>query len=309
MVSINEWRHESVVGTFEAMGLRLPPILLLSCLLLVASCDDKQPKTADGEPAGRVVESTGDVSAQRPDADARDLQVDDIVFPDDTIVTADNSTVGILLTHNNARWELGSNSKRRVDQSAAFSAKKQKVAILSKREPLGTSAAGRNTTKEAATSKATLLRAQPKNETEEPKTKKNASGSSRDKKHNKRPGGRQDMEGKGSEQDQGFLRAEPTPEAMPAPSVAARAMGAGQGDDGAEADTQTTKQNSLIRARARRCHKKHGGKGTITYRFDATKGLSATGSHPSLNPLIACLRSAVPPTKNAPTVKSSLRFE
>ena len=286
------------------MGLRLTPILLLSFLLLVVSCDDKRPETAVGEPVGRVVETTGDVSAQRPDADARDLQVDDIVFPDDTIVTADNSTVGILLTHNNARWELGSNSKRRVDQSAAFSAKKQEVAILSKREPLGTSAAGRNTTKEAAASKATLLRVPPKSETSEAKTKKNGSGSSR---HNKRPGGRD----KKGEQARGFLRSEPDPKGMPAPSAAARAMGAGQEEDAkAEADTETTKQNTLIRTHARRCHKKHGGKGTITYQFDATKGLSVKSSHPSLDPLIACLQRAVPSAKNAPTITSrSLRFE
>ncbi len=297
----------------------LMPILLLSGLLVVLSCDKKQAKTPGlGEPAGHVVESTGKVTGQQPGAAIRHLKVDDVVFQDDTIVTGAASTLGILLTHNNARWELGSNSTRRVDESAAFGAKKQHVAILGGQEPLGTSAAGRNTTREAAASKATL----PVQEDRNAVTKKRVSPAGKDKSgfgkrsQNKRPDRRREDKG---ERTQGLLgaRARSAPESMPAPAPTAKALSKPSKDseDSEESDREesedklASEQVTLIRSRARRCHKEHGGKGKITYQFDATNGLLAKGSHPSLDRLIACLRSAVPPTKNAPTVKSSIRFE
>ena len=150
---------------------RFAPWMLLGCLIVVTGCGKEKAVPSSG-PVGHVVVVKGEVRAQRAakegaakegaakegaEQKARLVQVDDIVFADDTIVTSDDASVQILLTHNGALWELGESTSRRIDKGIAFRATKRGEAPLDRKELIATAAAGRNTTREAGDSVGTIM--------------------------------------------------------------------------------------------------------------------------------------------------------
>jgi hypothetical protein len=155
---------------------RFAPWLLLGCLIIVTGCGKEKAVPSSG-PVGHVVVVKGEVRAQRAaqrgaaqegaaqggaaqegaQQKARLVQVDDVVFADDTIVTSGEASVQILITHNGALWELGERSSRRIDKGIAFRATKKGEAPLDRKELVATAAAGRNTTREAGDSVGTIM--------------------------------------------------------------------------------------------------------------------------------------------------------
>lgn len=144
---------------------RFAPWMLLGCLIVVTGCGKEKVVPSSG-PVGHVVVVKGEVRAQRAtqggaqegaEQKARLVQVDDIVFADDTIVTSSEASVQILITHNGALWELGERSSRRIDKGIAFRATKKGEAPLDRKERIATAAAGRNTTREAGDSVGTIM--------------------------------------------------------------------------------------------------------------------------------------------------------
>lgn len=145
---------------------RFAPWMLLGCLIVVTGCGKEKAVPSSG-PVGHVVVVKGEVRAQRAtqggaeqegaEQKARLVQVDDIVFADDTIVTSSEASVQILITHNGALWELGERSSRRIDKGIAFRATKKGEAPLDRKERIATAAAGRNTTREAGDSVGTIM--------------------------------------------------------------------------------------------------------------------------------------------------------
>jgi hypothetical protein len=144
-------------------------VVAVLCAVLfgvAGACSKAQPaerpsaKPADDAPAGTVRELTGDVTATRPGATARKLAVGDGVFADDTIATAAGAHVVIELAHNGVAWTLEEGKQRRVDASAAWSAKAGSgdpaIAEASDQDPDRTEAAGRHTEHEAAETGANL---------------------------------------------------------------------------------------------------------------------------------------------------------
>lgn len=77
-----------------------------------------------GATAGNVVEVVGEVTALRGN-ETRSLTVGATVSGDDIIRTGADSRVAIVLTHNNARWEIAGNVSKRVSESVAWGLPRQ----------------------------------------------------------------------------------------------------------------------------------------------------------------------------------------
>jgi hypothetical protein len=120
----------------------------------VASCKGKEggPAVQAGVMAGKVTELTGTVTAKRG-TESRTLAAGNEVSGDDVIETGPDSSVSIVLAHNNATWSLGANKHEKVADSMAWSLAKVDKPALGAAE--STSAAGRHAEKAGASSNAT----------------------------------------------------------------------------------------------------------------------------------------------------------
>jgi hypothetical protein len=96
--------------------------LLLALAWGCAGSGDAEPRDPN-QPAGKVIELAGQVSAAREGAASRPLAVGQVVFADDTVTTGADGSAVILLAHNSVRWSLGSDKSLRVDRSLAWKAK------------------------------------------------------------------------------------------------------------------------------------------------------------------------------------------
>ncbi len=134
--------------------IRFAPWVL--CLLFVANCGEKTAAPQSGA-VGHVSSIEGKASAQRNDEPERTLVLNDIIYAEDTIRTSAESSVRVSLTHNGANWSIPENTTRKVRESKAFKAKKSSSTLAAKSNH-GTSAAGRNTEREAGDTVATLAR-------------------------------------------------------------------------------------------------------------------------------------------------------
>lgn len=120
----------------------------------VASCKGKEggPAVQAGVTAGKVMELSGTVTAKRG-TESRTLAAGNEVSGDDVIETSANSSVSIVLAHNNATWSLGPNKREKVADSMAWSLAKVDKPALAGVE--STSAAGRHAEKAGANTGAT----------------------------------------------------------------------------------------------------------------------------------------------------------
>ena len=86
---------------------------------MVSACGSKTdaPAAQPGAVAGKVLEVTGSVKIG-----ATPLAVGSTVKSDDVIETGADGNVVIELAHNQARWELGPNSKKKPTESLAWTA-------------------------------------------------------------------------------------------------------------------------------------------------------------------------------------------
>lgn len=122
-------------------------------VLLVAGCAEKSPAVAAGNgPAGKVVEISGSVTAEREGA-KRTLTIDETIYANDEIVTGSDSAIVVVLDHNGARWTLGANESRVVSAAAAWRAPKGQGDGTSKRDV--SEAAGRHAEREGFDTAAT----------------------------------------------------------------------------------------------------------------------------------------------------------
>ncbi len=116
--------------------------------------------------AGTVIGVTGTVVARAPTTAGaqRTLKVGATVYKDDTIETAKNASINIVLSHNNAQWSLSSGRRKRVDRSVAWRAPKvtrvTAAGLLARQARGKTVAAGRHSESEAAESAETATRKQ-----------------------------------------------------------------------------------------------------------------------------------------------------
>ena len=110
--------------------------------------DPAAPAVVPGAVVGKVVELTGAVTATRG-GQPRPLAANAEVRGDDTISTAQDGRVVIVLAHNNARWELGPNRTQLVSQSMAWGLPRQEGGAQTVDEV--TTAAGRHAERSAAT--------------------------------------------------------------------------------------------------------------------------------------------------------------
>jgi hypothetical protein len=154
--------------------------LILSGLLLVLACDKKSepsveatpqapeapsdpppsdPPLSDVAPAGKVLSIEGQATATRPGQAARKLDADAPVYADDMLRTELASRVELHLDHNGARYELGPDREIRLEASIAWRAKRLDSGVFDETPLLKSAAAGRNTERDAADTKATLDRA------------------------------------------------------------------------------------------------------------------------------------------------------
>nr|MBA3451679.1 hypothetical protein [Deltaproteobacteria bacterium] len=120
----------------------------------VASCSSKgdPPAAQPGVAAGKVLELSGTVTATRGSA-VRTLATGGEISADDVIDTSADGRVVILVSHNNARWDLGPNKHSKVSESIAWTAAKQDRPATAVIEESGT--AGRHAEKTAATTDTT----------------------------------------------------------------------------------------------------------------------------------------------------------
>lgn len=133
----------------------------------LAACKGKEggPAVQAGVAAGKVVELSGTVTAKRG-TESRPLASGTEVSGDDVIETGADSSVSIVLAHNNATWSLGPNKREKVADSLAWSLAKVD-------QPAGgsvesTSAAGRHAEKAGANSTATAAADEVRLQREEP---------------------------------------------------------------------------------------------------------------------------------------------
>lgn len=284
------------------MQLRRVP-LLLGCFLLFATCDSKKTAPTSG-PAGQVTEVEGKVSASRAGQEERALKKGNTVFADDTIVTSTDGRVEILLDHNNARWQLAASKERRVDESAAWRAERQELSAFDKTEAVKTVAAGRNSTREAAESKETLLKPDKEGESKtdddgeggsfaapDPQpiappttsaTRKKGLRSRKDKRTRRSSGGAP-----------GGGLPKPADTRTPAPLPLPTATGPLPSPAPTPPPDPAQTQKSFVRKLLLACHRKHGGKGSIRYSLSGKAGkvakLKISGE--GLDGVVACLRS------------------
>ncbi len=129
----------------------LGSLVLAFVVVVFTACggDKSTPKPKGNEPAGQVIELTGNVVASHADT-KRPLKVGDKVMANETIITSDNSSVAIKLFHNEARWELGANKSRPVHKSLAWNAPKGSTTTGAKPTDK-TMAAGRHAERQAGT--------------------------------------------------------------------------------------------------------------------------------------------------------------
>ena len=129
--------------------------ILLALAGACAGSGESEPRDPN-QPAGKVVELSGQVDAARDGAAGRRLAVGADVFADDTVTTGPDGAAVILLTHNNVRWSLGSDKSLRVDRSMAWKAKADEGgSAFDDEDPMATASAGRHTDREAGDTAAT----------------------------------------------------------------------------------------------------------------------------------------------------------
>jgi hypothetical protein len=122
----------------------------VSLVLLVFACKSGSEARDPDQPAGKVVEVAGRVTAARPGAEVRRLERGQVVFSDDTVTTAADASAVILLAHNNVHWSLGASKSVRVDGSLAWKAKADEGgSAFDDSEEVATASAGRHTEREA----------------------------------------------------------------------------------------------------------------------------------------------------------------
>lgn len=284
-------------------------------LVLAAACGEGKAVPTSG-PAGHVIAVQGEVSATRPGQAARALEVDDAVFGDDTLITGKASSIQVELTHNGARWQLGSDAERRVDTSLAWRATRQEQALLATHEEIKTGSAGRNTTREAAESRETLLEqeteleeaadleqpvtAEPKRKSRSRTARKSSSTPKDEASSNETSGSRQEIQpllplqaepmapAPPSKKAKGAESAEnaPAPDSAPAPPQG----GSSKPDAGA-----ATLRSHVLEV-TRRCHAEHSGRGTLKVAITVTGGkasqLRVTGPD-ALEPVRRCVDAAL----------------
>ncbi len=131
---------------------------VIAILLITASCGDEMVAPTSGA-AGMVITIEGQVNATRGSETTRLLKEGDVVFVKDTLKTAEDASVTILLTHNRARWSLGGGKEKLVQKSVAWRAATQKDSLLAEDEALATAVAAANTGKVAGESRDTAIAA------------------------------------------------------------------------------------------------------------------------------------------------------
>ncbi len=149
---------------------------LLLCVLLCGVACNETKKATTGEvgsegtkdaaveaavegPAGSVVDIDGTVTATRDGKVPRTLALGQKIFADDTVETKDDSVIAILLMHNGAIHDIGSGQVVRVRGSLAWKVERKSQGIFDSDTAYeGTSAAGVNAMKEAATHVSQLAR-------------------------------------------------------------------------------------------------------------------------------------------------------
>ena len=145
---------------FQRYGLIAVLVWVVGGAMACSSKSADSPPQAD-LPAGEVVEVSGAVIAEASVAgqvSTRRLAVGDTVTGAETIITGADGTVAIRLYHNQARWTLAAGKRRRVNQSAAWSAPKGGSGdLLARTDSDETAVAGRHAEREAAGTAATAL--------------------------------------------------------------------------------------------------------------------------------------------------------
>jgi len=123
----------------------LRAVLLGLVSMAVVSCNKKQdaPAAQAGAPAGTVVDVQGAVSVA-----GKPLAKGATVAGDDVVETGADGHVRIVLTHNNATWDLGPNKHEKVSASLAWTL--AKVDTPAKPVDQDTSSAGRPAERSAA---------------------------------------------------------------------------------------------------------------------------------------------------------------
>lgn len=123
---------------------------------VLSACGSKSeaPAAQPGAVAGTVLEVTGEVKVG-----TRVLVVGSSVKTDDVIDTGAMGSVVIELAHNQARWELGPNNKKKPTESLAWTAAKAEgsPALIAEQ----TSAAGRPAERSAADSTSSAAKSAP----------------------------------------------------------------------------------------------------------------------------------------------------
>ncbi len=139
-----------------------PAALALTTVLLVAcSGKAKGPDPDDDKADGKVLEVTGEVTAQRRGSDeVRKLAASAEVFGDDTVVTGADSSVKIELAHNQAVLSLGASMTRALYQTAAWRASSGKGSLFDEASGSQTAAAGRHAERQSADTPATADKAE-----------------------------------------------------------------------------------------------------------------------------------------------------
>jgi hypothetical protein len=129
--------------------------ILLAFAAACAGSGETEPRDPN-QPAGKVVELSGQVGAAREGAAARPLAVGGEVFADDTVTTGPDGAAIILLAHNKVRWSLGAGKSLRVDRSMAWKATSDEGgSAFDDEDPMATASAGRHTDREAGDTAAT----------------------------------------------------------------------------------------------------------------------------------------------------------
>ena len=136
--------------------LRLARVCLVVLALAGTACSEERESGDPNQPAGKVIEMAGGVSAAREGAQARPLAVGAAVFADDTVTTGSDGSAVILLAHNQVRWNLGGDKSVRVDRSLAWKASPdQGGSAFDDEDEMATASAGRHTDREAGDTAAT----------------------------------------------------------------------------------------------------------------------------------------------------------
>lgn len=129
-------------------------LAILGLVVAVACGDGGDARPATG-PAGKVLEVTGEVQAQRGEQ-ILTLAAGDVVNAEDIVITAEDAAVRIALDHNQAIWSLEGGERRAIRESAAWTAPEQQGgSALAGQTDDHTTAAGRHAEREAAETRST----------------------------------------------------------------------------------------------------------------------------------------------------------